>query len=132
MAEGWVLEPLQGEFAVCRIAPTLGLPMWCIASDGLLSWTRTDGEGSIVCRASLVPEGVTSQRGLQALRVRGPVGFSVTGVLASLTRPLAAIGVSVFAISTFDTDYLLYPQTDEARVKECLARSGFAIADASC
>lgn len=56
-----------------------------------------------------MPEGVRKQGGWRCLEVGGPLPFELTGVLASLASPLAAAGVPIFAVSTFDTDYLLVP-----------------------
>ncbi len=63
----------------------------------------------MVCPERAVPAGVDAERGWRCLRVRGPLAFELTGVLASLASPLAAAGVPIFALSTFDTDYLLIP-----------------------
>ena len=70
-----------------------------------------------------VPAGVRAQCGWRCLRVRGPLAFELTGVLASLAAPLAAAGVPIFALSTFDTDYLLVPGE---RLDEALAALGAA------
>jgi hypothetical protein len=63
----------------------------------------------VVCPESVVPEGVRREDGWRCLGVRGPLAFELTGVLAALAAPLAAAGVPIFALSTFDTDYLLVP-----------------------
>ena len=101
------LQVLDERFAVVRLASGAGLPWWAATSEGLLSVTRTADETSIVCEDRLVPAGVQAERGFAALRVVGNVPFEATGVLASIAAPLAHGGVSIFVISTFDTDYLL-------------------------
>jgi hypothetical protein len=101
------LQLLEGTFAVVRLPPGAGLPWWAANTEGLLSFTRTSAETSIVCDDSRVPAGVQAERGFRALRVEGPLSFSAVGVLASIAQPLAEAGVSIFVISTFDTDYLL-------------------------
>lgn len=63
----------------------------------------------MVCPEEAVPAEVRGERGWRCLAVRGPLAFELTGVLASLAAPLAAAGVPIFALSTFDTDYLLIP-----------------------
>ncbi|RPI44139.1 MAG: ACT domain-containing protein [Bacteroidetes bacterium] len=73
----------------------------------LLSLTRSADELSVVCRSDRVPEGVVSERGWRVLQVAGPLGFEMTGILSSLTSPLAEQGISVFAVSTYKTDYLM-------------------------
>jgi putative acetyltransferase len=102
---------LGGTYAVCKLAATAAMPPW--AKDGaLVSVTRTTEELSIVCRAEDVPEGVACERGWRCLRVAGTMPFSLVGVVASLTTPLANAGVGVFVLSTFDTDYLLVKAED--------------------
>ena len=72
--------------------------------------TRTASELSIVCRDASVPASVTANRGWRAIAVDGTLDFALTGVLAALAAPLAAAGVSIFAMSTYDTDYVLVKQ----------------------
>jgi hypothetical protein len=110
------LKVLDGVFAICRQAPEEAVPAWAVGC--FTSVTRTDEELSIVCPAEEVPAGVKSERGWRCLKVAGPLDFSLTGVLSSLAAPLAEAGVSIFAVSTFDTDYLLVP---ESRLKEAIA-----------
>ncbi len=104
---------LPGRFAVCKMAPTAVIPAWA-ASEAFVSITRTNEELSIVCAELIVPEEVECARGWRCLRVAGTMDFSLVGVLASLVAPLAEAQISVFAISTFDTDYLLLPEKDFA------------------
>jgi hypothetical protein len=112
--------------AVCRLDPDGVVPPW--ASGGpLTSITRTPAELSVVCLQKGVPEGVRCERGWRCLAVQGPLAFGLTGVLASLTRALAPAGVSVFAISTFDTDYLLVREADVERTVELLSREGHRV-----
>ncbi|MBL8795351.1 MAG: ACT domain-containing protein [Planctomycetia bacterium] len=86
----------------------------------VFSITRTPDELSIVCEESLVPEGVTCERSWRCLRVAGTMSFSMVGVLASLVQPLATAGVSAFAVSTFDTDYILVKETDLEKARQAL------------
>src|SRR5262249_53205645 len=102
---------VEGRFAICRLGVDATIPPWITASH-FVSITRTADELSIVCPQDAVPEGVQSERGWRCLRVVGTMSFSVVGVLASLTVPLAEAGVSIFALSTFDTDYLLLKEAD--------------------
>ena len=105
------LQELDGTFAVCRLAQDSTIPSWA-TSDKFFSITRTRDELSIVCAASQVPNDVRSESDWRCLRVVGSMAFTEVGVLASLVAPLAAAGISVFAISTFDTDYLLVKAKD--------------------
>jgi hypothetical protein len=97
---------VAGTFAVSRLPANAPLPTWATAGE-FYSLTRTADELSVVCQEGNVPDGVACERGWRCLRVAGAMPFAVVGVLASLTAPLAEAGISLFAISTFDTDYLL-------------------------
>src|SRR4051794_9563168 len=105
---------VAGSFAVCKLPAAAALPPWATAGD-FFSVTRTAGELSVVCRREAVPEGVACERGWRCLRVAGSMPFTLVGVLAALTTPLARAGVGVFAFSTFDTDYLLVKEADLLR-----------------
>jgi hypothetical protein len=120
------LVPLEGAYAVCRLDADGPLPAWA-AGGPFLSITRTADELSLVCREEVVPEGVRCERGWRCLRVAGTLDFSLVGVLASLLVPLAEAGVSVFAVSTFDTDHLLIRENHLARAVEALRAAGHAI-----
>ena len=120
------LTVVDGIFAVCRLEPDTPIPVWSTADD-FYSITHTADELSIVCRQDAVPEGITCERGWRCLRVAGAIPFSVVGVLASLTVPLAEAGIGVFAISTFDTDYLLVKAKDLERAVDVLRRRGHTI-----
>lgn len=121
------LQRLPGAYAVCRLEPNAGLPFWCVKSEPLLAYTRTPEETSVVCLQELVPASIRAERGFCAWRVAGTIDFSVTGVMSALTTPLADAGISVFALSTFDTDYLLVPAGNRERAEAALSRAGFTL-----
>jgi hypothetical protein len=116
----------DGIFAVCRLEPGAPVPGWATAG-AFFSITRTADALSVVCPEEAVPGGVQCERGWRCLRVAGAIPFSAVGVLASLTTPLAEAGVSVFAVSTFDTDYLLVKAADLGRAVDILRRRGHTI-----
>ena len=91
------------------------------------SVTKTREELSIVCAEADIPEAVRSDKGWRCLKVHGPLDFSLTGVLVSLARPLAEAGVSVFVISTYDTDYLLVKEERLDSALAVLAESGHEV-----
>ncbi|MBX5455723.1 MAG: ACT domain-containing protein [Thermogemmatispora sp.] len=107
--------------AICRLAPGSPLPVWLSAAglerQPLLALTWTADELSVVCPQQLVPEGVRCEADWVALKVVGPLDLSLTGILATLLRPLAEAHIPVFALSTYDTDYLLVrePLLESAR-----------------
>jgi hypothetical protein len=120
------LEVVPGAFAVCRLGAQDPPPAW--AEQGpVASITRTDAELSVVCAEEGVPAGVQAERGWRCLRVKGPLGFGMTGILASLASPLAGSGVSIFVVSTYDTDYLLVQDRDLDRAVFALERAGHSV-----
>lgn len=100
-----IVELLPETLAVCRLPADAELPLWI--GGGFQSVTHTPDELSIVCREDYVPQEVQAEWGWRCLRVAGVLEFGLTSILASLTVPLAEAEISVFALSTFDTDYLL-------------------------
>lgn len=112
------LDLLPGRCAVCRLPPAAAIPAWALGPAPLLSITRTAEELSVLCAESAVPAGVQAEAGWRALKVRGPLDFSLTGILAALAVPLAQAGMPIFAVSSYDTDAVLVPQ---ARLEQALA-----------
>ncbi len=106
------LSVVHAQFAVSRLDAFLPVPNWALEEGTFFSITRTKDELSIVCEETKVPAGVKSEKGWCALKVEGPLDFSLTGILSSLASPLAAASISIFAISTYDTDYLLIKKGD--------------------
>ncbi len=97
---------IEDRLSVCRLEPDAKLPDWAV-SGPLFSVTRTADELSVVCDESAVPEDVKHESGWRCLKLAGPFEFSLTGVLLSVLEPLAEVKVGIFAVSTFDTDYVL-------------------------
>lgn len=120
---GLRLEAVEGEYAVCRLEPGAEVAEPAGAG-GFWSVTRTAEETSVVCPAGEGPDGARVEGPFALLRVAGTLEFSLTGVLSELTAPLADAGVSVFAISTFDTDYLLVPSDILGLATEALRKAG--------
>jgi len=123
------LRVVPGTLAICRLGAHAAVPAW--AGGPLLSVTRTPDELSVVCDQGVVPEGVRAERGWRALAVEGPLDFALTGVLDGLAAPLAAAGISIFAISTFDTDWLLVRDHQLAAASDALRAAGHAIEPSS-
>src|SRR6202521_1914524 len=120
------LSLLPERFAISRLAADSPIPDW--ATQGpFYSVTRTGDELSIVTELSRVPVGIQSQPGWRALKVHGPFVLSEIGVLAALTAPLAEAKISLFAISTFDTDYLLVASETLSAAVNALERAGHRI-----
>ncbi len=120
------LSLLPESFAISRLAADSPIPLW--ATQGpFYSVTRTGDELSIVTELSRVPVGIQSQPGWRALRVHGPFVLSEIGVLAALATPLAEAKISLFAISSFDTDYLLVASETLPAAIAALERAGHTI-----
>jgi uncharacterized protein len=119
-------EPL----VVVRLGPGADVPDWA-SSATVLSVTATATETSLVCGARGVPRKARQQGPFTAFSVEGTLDFSLTGVLAGLLAPLAEAQVPVFALSTFDTDWLLVPADQAHRAAEAWRRAGRAVRSAS-
>jgi len=120
------LTLLDGEFAVHRLPPEAEIPPQAL-SGAFYALTRTADELSLVCPAGISVPGSRREGGWSALKVAGPLDFSLTGVLAGLSGALAAAGVSVFALSTFDTDFLLVKAADLPRAVTALRAAGYTV-----
>jgi hypothetical protein len=97
---------VPGSFAVCRLAGTTPVPTWA-AQGKFFSITGTADEVSIVCLGAQVPADIQHENGWACLKLEGPFPFSETGILSSFVQPLSDRAIPIFAISTFDTDYVL-------------------------
>jgi hypothetical protein len=126
MMQPLTLSLLPETLAVCRLDPDISIPAWAL-SGGFFSVTRTRDELSVVCLQRYVPKGVDCERGWRYLKVEGPLDFSLVGILACLTASLASAGISVFAISTYDTDYLLVKAGHITEAVQVLSAAGHLI-----
>jgi hypothetical protein len=107
---------LPERLAVCRLPASARVPSWALElHESFSSITRTAAELSIVCPEESVPPEVQVEPGWRALQLPGPIPFEETGVLAGLAGPLAAAGISIFALSTYDTDYVLVREPELER-----------------
>jgi len=122
------LEALSERHDICRLPQDSELPGWAAGNRGaVLSITRTETELSIVCDASLIPSGVERSRGWRAIRVVGTLEHTLTGVLVSLAAPLADADIPIFALSSFETDYLLVPADRLDAALAALADAGHTV-----
>src|SRR5450631_445745 len=117
------LRLLDGELSILRLPPDAATPSWLnLSPRPLVSVTRTPDELSIVCPSAGVPHGVKCEDGWRAFTVEGKLEFSAIGVLAAILNPLAEAGISIFSISTFDTDYVLVRSGVLEKAKAALRR----------
>jgi hypothetical protein len=113
------LRLLPGTYAISRLEAGAAVPPWA-DGDGFVSISRTADELSILCVAARVPPGVRSEGGWRALALEGPFPFEAVGVAASVLQPLAAGGIGILLVSTFDTDVLLVKASDLGRATDLL------------
>ncbi len=118
------LEKLPYEFTICRLSSADGIDLhtaFCFVG-------RTDEEISLVCRTEDVPAGATVRDdGWRGFRIRGPLDLSLIGILSGLTGLLAENRIGIFAVSTYDTDYILVKAENFDRAMDILAAAGYAV-----
>lgn len=123
------LQTVQGTYAIMSFSLSKELPRDIFSGEGFVSVTRSGDEISVVCESSIAAKYEPSalETGFRALKVEGPLPFSLTGVLSSLSDPLARAEISIFAISTFDTDYILIREAAWNRALAVLSGAGFTL-----
>jgi len=106
---------LPGSFAICQLPASADVPGWALPS-AFFSVTRTADELSVVCPQKMIPPDVRHEAAWACLKLEGPFPFSQTGILTSFVQPLSDRAIPIFAVSTFDTDYVLVKEAwiDEA------------------
>jgi uncharacterized protein len=109
------LREVEGSYAVVQLKPDAPVPTWAMAG-GFWNLSRTPDELSIVCEAALVPTDQVQQGGWSLFMLQGPFEFSLTGILTAVLNPLRDAGIGIFAMSTYDTDWVMVPvdRFDEA------------------
>ena len=122
----WTLLQHDEPLSVVRLGPGTDVPDWATSSS-LFSVTATAAETSIVCAAAGVPRKARQEGPFSAFAVEGPIDFSETGVLSGLLAPLAAESISVFTISTYDTDWVLVPADQAEKAAQAWRRAGHAV-----
>jgi hypothetical protein len=124
---GLPLELLGDTLAICRLPAEAALPAWASSPGPFLTVSRTPDELSITLVQRAVPAGVRCERNYRALRVRGQLSPNLVGILLSIADPLAKAGLSIFAISTYDTDYVLVKARDLPAALAALREAGHQI-----
>jgi hypothetical protein len=115
------IKALSLKLAICRLDKSDKIPEWALASSEFFSLTKTPEELSIVCAEDNVPEYIKSEKSWCVIKVLGPLDFALTGVLSALLKPLAENKISIFAISTFDTDYILVKEENLKKAMNILS-----------
>ena len=117
---------LPQRLAICRLSPDEPIPTF-LSHSQFFSITRTSDELSVVLSEKIVPADWKAETGWRCFKVIGPLDFDLTGTLASLAMPLCEAGVSIFAVSTYDTDYLLVRENNLEKTTEILLKSGHIV-----
>jgi hypothetical protein len=117
----------KDRLTVCQLPADAPLPSWVANANGFISITRTTEELSIVCPETLAPRDAKQESGWRAFKVEGPLDFALTGILAALLDPLAKAGISIFAISTFNTDYILVKADKVEAATQALRAAGHVV-----
>ena len=127
MTPPMLLTVIEARLAVCRVDAGSEVPAWVDRAGDFVSITRTSDELSIVCARDAVPPGVPMEGPWRAFKVRGPLVMTLIGVVAALANPLADAGISIFAISTYDTDYVLVHEPDLGAAIVALIAAGHTV-----
>ena len=118
----------QDNLAICKLRPSAPIPDW-LPRQGFTSVTRTADELSIVCKQHHLPPQQEAEADWWVLEIEGPLDFSEVGILADLSRVLAAADISIFVVSTHDTDFVLIKKQQCQRALEALHQAGHKIAN---
>ena len=121
------LSILEGLFTIHRFPPEHEIPDQVYAS-GFYAACKTEHEVSIVCNSTIHLDSEKHESGWSCIKVTGPLDFSLTGILAGISAVLAEAKISIFAVSTFDTDYILVKSDNLLSAKEALMASGHTFA----
>lgn len=119
--EKLTLSILPESLGICHLAQNSSVPDWALADD-FSCVAKTSNELSIICPQEKIPAGVLAEKDWRAFKVEGPLGFTLTGIVASLAKPLADEEISIFYISTYETDYLLVEEKNLEKAKEILSK----------
>ncbi|NLL38887.1 MAG: ACT domain-containing protein [Clostridiales bacterium] len=123
-AEKLTMEVLSGKYGVCRLEKDSPIPQWALKGD-FFSITKTSDELSVVCSEGNIPGDIRCEKDWKILKILGPLDFALTGILASVSAILARAEISIFALSTYDTDYILVKDKDVVRAMAELNSEGY-------
>lgn len=115
---------LPGVFGICRLPPDTPVPSWSARPSSFSSVTRTRDELSVVTELENIASEHTNPDRWACFKLEGPFAFSEVGILASFIHPLPPAGIPIFAISTFDTDYVLVRQENAEAALQALREAG--------
>ena len=121
MDKKFTLSVLPEKLAICHLGKNSPIPSWTNFIS-FCSITRTKDELSIICPQDVIPGGILFEADWRAFQVQGPLGFTMTGVVSSLSGPLAKVGISIFYVDTYETSYVLIEEKNLAKAIEVLSQ----------
>ena len=120
------LQLLEDELTIHSLSPDQAIPIEVVSAE-LFFIGKTYEELSIVCPSNLPVQSDASEPGWKALEVLGPLGFSLTGILSNISGVLADANISIFAVSTFDTDYIMVKEGHVLDAIKALRKDGYKV-----
>ncbi len=121
------LTAIEGNYSVYRFAPDAQIPRRLFETDTFISITRTVDELSVVCEGGLNLGQTAEEAGWNLVKIEGPLDFGMVGVISSISAPLAVASISIFVISTYDTDYIMVKRETLAQAASILHGAGFNV-----
>ena len=118
----FILSVLSEKLGICHFGKNAPIPDWATHNNAFFSITKTPDELSIICAQDRIPNNVRAEKDWRAFKVKGPLGFVLTGMVSSLSAPLAKEKISIFYVSTYETDYLLVEEKNLAKAKKVLGK----------
>lgn len=116
------LSVLPEKLGICHFDKNTPIPNWALAGEGFSSIAKTTSELSVICAEDKIPGGVLTEKGWRTFKVEGPLGFESTGIVSSLSTPLAEAGISILYISTYESDYVLVEEKNLQAATEVLSK----------
>jgi hypothetical protein len=120
------LSLLKDKYGICTLPNTAPIPDWAL-TQSLASITRTEKELTIVCRLEILPSQYQSGLNWRCFKIDGSFDLNQIGVISSISSPLADAGISIYVISTYDTDYFLIKEQNLEKTISVLSNSGHYI-----
>jgi hypothetical protein len=124
------LKVLSSNYGVCRFDPHTEVPSWAMQGD-FFTVSKSQEELSIVCQASLIPADIKAEKEWRIFKIEGPFSFTQIGILNAVTSVLSENGISLFAVSTFDTDYIMVKCADLDRSIQALRKAEHQVDDSA-
>ena len=120
------IKLLKEKYVVCRLNKNEAIPSWALQGD-FYSITKTEDELSIVCLQDNIIDNIKCEKDWRVLKIEGPLDFSLVGILSKISTLMANNSISIFAVSTYDTDYILIKEKDINRAIKVLNNDSYKV-----